>query len=120
MTALKSVLRKNNGKYQVNKYGLAIIYIEYRHNSENGYFSTGISISPANWQGDKDQDNPVLKKHQDSKKLNLIVGRLKSDLQQVVIDLTTKKMDPTVQAVTDWFNNKNDEIQVNGPFSRTL
>jgi hypothetical protein len=120
MTALKLVLRKNNGKYQVNKYGLAIIYIEYRHNSENGYFSTGISISPANWQGDKDQNNPVLKKHQDSKKLNLIVSKLKSDLQQVVIDLTSKKMDPTVKAVTDWLNHKNDEVQGIKPLSQTL
>ena len=109
MTALKSVLQKNNGKYQVNKYGLAIIYIEYRHNSENGYFSTGISISPANWQGEKDQINPILKKHQDSKRLNLVVRKLKSDLQQAVIELTTKKIDPTVQAVTDWFNTKNDK-----------
>ena len=105
MTTLTSVLRKNNGKYLVDKYGLAIIYIKYRHNSEHGYFSTGISISPANWQGDRDQNNPVLKKHQDFKKLNLVVSKLKSDLQRVVIDLTQKKTDPTVQAVTDWFNN---------------
>jgi hypothetical protein len=112
MTTLKSVLRKNNGKYLVDKYGLAIIYIKYRHNSENGYFSTGISISPANWQGDEDQNNPVQKKHQDFKKLNLIVGKLKSDLQQVIIVLKQQKMDPTVQTVTDWLNNKNDEVQI--------
>ncbi len=120
MTTLKSVLRKNNGKYLVDKYGLAIIYIKYRHKSEDGYFATGISISPANWQGDEDQNNPVHKKHQDFKKLNLIVGKLKSDLQQVVIDLKQKKMDPTVQTVTDWFNNKNDEVQGINPLSHTL
>ena len=120
MTTPKFVLRKNNGKYQVNKYGLAIIYVEYKHNSEIGYFSTGISISPANWQGDKDQSNPVHRKHQDFKKLNLIVSKLKTDLQQVVTDLELKKLDPTVQAVTDGFNNKGDEVQGSDPLSQTL
>jgi hypothetical protein len=119
VNTLKSVLRKNNGKYQVNKYGLAVIYIQYRYNSENGYFSTDIRISPAIWQGDKDQDNPVNKKHQDFKKLNLVVSKVKSDLQQVVIDLTLKKMDPTVQAVTDEFNNK-DEVQGSNPYPKMI
>ena len=115
MNTLKSVLRKNNGKYLVDKYGLAIIYINYRHNSENGYFSTGISISPANWQGDQDESNPVHKKHQDFKKLNLTVGKLKSDLEQVIMDLKQKEVDPTVQRVTDLFNNKSDEVQGSNP-----
>ena len=117
LATLKSVLRKNNGKYQVNKYGLAVIYIQYGHNSENGYFSTDIRISPAIWQGDKDQNNPVKQKHQDFKKLNLVVSKVKSDLQQVVIDLTRKKMDPTVQAITDEFNKK-DEVQGSNPYPK--
>jgi hypothetical protein len=48
------------------------------------------------------------------------VSKLKSDLQQLVTDLKQKKMDPTVQTVTDLFNNKNDEIQGISPLSHTL
>ncbi len=86
------------------------IYVLYGHNSRNAYFPTGIKVTPDQWRDD--QNKPVNSKHPDFNKLNLLAGKERAKIQQVVVNLQLKEIEPTIVAVRDALYESKPDMDI--------
>jgi len=111
MGTLRIVVKKKNGKYDTNKYGETMVYVQYGHDSKQCLFSTGIHVDPGhlNWIATSfrpflDQNNPINKKRRGYTSNNSVITKKKLDIEEIKNNLVIQGIDPTIDAVRNEVN----------------
>lgn len=99
MATTKFIIRKD----KLDNEGRAPIYVQYCHNRKTALIGTGKKVDPDHWNA-KEGKLRKSRRYPELEKLDTIIKKKKTQVEQIVDEARWKEIDPTTQYVKDQLN----------------